>query len=92
MTAHAAIICRELGIPTIIGIDGLLERVRDGDVVEVDDRGPVSLVKEKAGPVPNAAFWPKDLALADRIGAKAFNLGRVRSLGISRAGLCGGGL
>jgi phosphohistidine swiveling domain-containing protein len=34
VTSHAAIICRELGIPTIIGIDGLLERVRDGDWVE----------------------------------------------------------
>lgn len=44
VTSHAAIICRELGIPTIIGIDGLLERVRDGDWVEIDaERGTVRL-------------------------------------------------
>lgn len=78
VTAHAAIICRELGVPTIIGIDGLLERVRDGDWVEMDaERGTVTL----AGPRPRpdrAALPPPS---PEEVGAKAHNLAVVRSLG-----------
>src|SRR5262249_47474738 len=73
VTAHAALICRELGIPTIIGIPGLLDRLHDGDLVEVDaERGVVTpLSARPAGPGP------------DLLGAKAFNLGVVRSLGFA---------
>jgi pyruvate,water dikinase len=33
---HAAILARELGLTALVGVPGLLERVRDGDQVEVD--------------------------------------------------------
>jgi pyruvate,water dikinase len=33
---HAAILARELGLTAVIGVPGLLDRVRDGDQVEVD--------------------------------------------------------
>jgi phosphohistidine swiveling domain-containing protein len=72
VTSHAAIVCRELGVPTIIGIDGLLERVRDGDWLEVDaESGTVTLVESRS---------TAPVASGDT-GAKARNLGIVRSLG-----------
>ncbi|MBI2485195.1 hypothetical protein HYW18_03555 [Candidatus Uhrbacteria bacterium] len=43
--SHAAIVCRELGLPAVVGIRGLLEHVHDGDKLEVDaGRGHVALV------------------------------------------------
>lgn len=40
--SHTAIVARELGIPTVIGIDGACRWLRDGDWVEIDgDRGAV---------------------------------------------------
>ena len=33
---HAAILARELGLTAVIGVPGLLDRVHDGDQVEVD--------------------------------------------------------
>jgi phosphoenolpyruvate synthase/pyruvate phosphate dikinase len=81
VTAHAAIICRELGIPTIIGIHGLLDRLRDGDLVEVDAHSGQILLADasKAGPAP--AFARSDSEPAEVIGGKARNLGLVRALG-----------
>lgn len=34
--SHAAIIARELGLPTIVNIPGLTHQVKDGDQVEMD--------------------------------------------------------
>ena len=34
--SHSAIVAREFGIPTVVGIPGLLRRVQDGQVVELD--------------------------------------------------------
>jgi phosphohistidine swiveling domain-containing protein len=80
VTSHAAIICRELNIPTIIGIDGLLDRLHDGDVVRVDaEQGIVT-------PLANGSCPPDqlgDLHTPEVIGAKAYNLGVVRSLGFA---------
>ncbi len=36
MLIHGAIIARELGIPCVNGVDGLLERLTDGELVTVD--------------------------------------------------------
>ncbi len=36
--SHAAIVSRELGIPSVVGIPGLTQWLRDGDVVEFDGR------------------------------------------------------
>jgi phosphoenolpyruvate synthase/pyruvate phosphate dikinase len=78
VTSHAAIICRELGIPTVIGIEGLLGAVRDGDVLAVDAfRGTVTPVERRAAAGCNGTA----AAAADVIGAKAYNLGVVRALG-----------
>ncbi len=34
--SHSAIVAREFGIPTVVGIPGLLQRVQDGQTVELD--------------------------------------------------------
>jgi pyruvate,water dikinase len=34
--SHSAIVAREMGIPTIVGIPGLLARLRTGDQVTMD--------------------------------------------------------
>lgn len=44
--SHAAILTRELGIPCVVGVKGLLASVADGDEVELDGtRGTVSVIK-----------------------------------------------
>jgi len=34
--SHGAIVAREFGIPTVVNLPGILERVRSGDPLEVD--------------------------------------------------------
>ncbi len=36
LLSHSAIVARELGIPMVVGLDGLLDLVRTGDVLELD--------------------------------------------------------
>ncbi|MNF16798.1 Chondramide synthase cmdD [compost metagenome] len=36
--SHSAIVARELGLPTIVGIKNLTKRVKDGQLVEMDAR------------------------------------------------------
>lgn len=45
MTSHAAITARELGIPAVVGVPGVLEAVRDGETLRVDgSRGVVEIL------------------------------------------------
>jgi len=45
--SHAALVARELGVPCVVGIPGLLHALRDGEVVEMDGAtGMVRRVKE----------------------------------------------
>lgn len=44
LNSHAVVVCRELGIPAVISVEGGTERLRDGMVVTVDgDRGTVTV-------------------------------------------------
>jgi pyruvate,water dikinase len=46
--SHSAIVAREMGIPTIVGIPGLLKTVSNGQVVRMDgSSGTVDLIDEK---------------------------------------------
>lgn len=50
--SHVAILCRELGLPAVIGIPDALARIRDGQTVEVDGaRGVVTLLPPATAPI-----------------------------------------
>ncbi len=36
LTSHAAIVARELSVPTIVGVQGVISQLKDGDQIEVD--------------------------------------------------------
>ena len=46
LLSHSAIVSRELGIPSVVGVAGLTEWLRTGDMVELDGRsGTVRLLE-----------------------------------------------
>ena len=50
LLSHSAIVARELGIPAIVGIAGLIDRLADGTLVEMDGaRGTIRLIGEEEG-------------------------------------------
>lgn len=45
LLSHAAVICREFGLPTVLGVKDATRRIQNGALIEVDgDRGEVRLV------------------------------------------------
>jgi phosphohistidine swiveling domain-containing protein len=52
LLSHSAIVARELGIPAVISIPGLLDWLRDGDEVELD--GAAGIVRRLAANEANA--------------------------------------
>jgi len=52
LLSHSAIVARELGIPAVIAIPGLLDWLQDGDEVELD--GGAGIVRRIAAKGPNA--------------------------------------
>ncbi|MBT7767011.1 MAG: phosphoenolpyruvate synthase, partial [Bdellovibrionales bacterium] len=48
LLSHSAVVARELGIPTIVGVDGgLLTKLKTGDTVRVDaTKGEIHIVRE----------------------------------------------
>ena len=50
LLSHAAIVARELGIPTVVSIPGLTAWLKDGDWVEIDgSAGVVRRIDRQAG-------------------------------------------
>jgi pyruvate,water dikinase len=48
--SHAAIVSRELGIPCVMSVRGLLDAVRSGQIIEVDgSAGTVTVRREPTG-------------------------------------------
>jgi len=46
ITCHSAIVSRELKIPCVVGIQGIISVLKDGDLIEVDaDKGIVRIIK-----------------------------------------------
>ena len=41
--SHAAIVARELKKPCVVGVKGVLEKLRDGDEVEIED-GKINVI------------------------------------------------
>jgi pyruvate,water dikinase len=48
-TSHAAIVARELGIPAVVNVDGVTERIRTGDTLFVDGWAGLVRIKEDNG-------------------------------------------
>lgn len=47
LTCHAAIVSRELKIPCVVGAQGILSAIKDGDLVEVDaEKGVIKIIKK----------------------------------------------
>ena len=44
LLSHSAIVSRELGIPAVVGITGLLDNIKTGDIVELD--GTTGIVRK----------------------------------------------
>ena len=49
ITSHAAIIARAMKIPAVVGVKGLLEKLRDGDLVLVDGSRGIIIVNPSEG-------------------------------------------
>jgi len=82
VTSHAAIICRELGIPTIIGIKGLLDSLNDGDVIELDASSGMIKIEPKEIHLPfDFLNFSDNNPKSDEIGFKAFNLIKLKNIG-----------
>ena len=48
LLSHTSIISRELGIPSIVGVEGLLENVETGDVISMDGNTGVIKIERKS--------------------------------------------
>lgn len=46
--SHAAILARSLGVPAISGVEGVLDKVRTGDVIALDGEGGAAIVEPSA--------------------------------------------
>ena len=77
VTAHAAVICRERQIPSVVGVAGLLEFVSDGDILLVDtDAGRIMKIEHTEW-----RFLVPDLHIKSnmKLGGKAKSLGTLVS-------------
>jgi len=71
ITSHAAIIARSYGIPTVLGIQGLLDVVKQGQRVAVNaDEGTVILEPEEK--IAAAYIKKSDIFRHDRLAAQTF--------------------
>ena len=52
LLSHSGVVAREYGLPAVLGIAGVLDRVRDGDLLTVDGAtGRVTIAAPVASPV-----------------------------------------
>lgn len=76
-TCHAAIVCRELGKPAIVGVEDAINRLRNGDLVVLDaDQGTITIQTkfDRKFTLDPAAAFEKGSA---ELGAKAWTLARL---------------
>jgi phosphohistidine swiveling domain-containing protein len=76
-TCHAAIICRELGKPAIVGVKDAIKWLADSQYVVLDaDEGTVSIQSTEPGKVAVDCTTTYTLG-ASTVGTKAWNLARM---------------
>ena len=82
VTSHAALICRELGIPAIIGVENLLNVVSTGDTLEVDaNNGLIKIVQKATQTINEQIILMKSTDNSNLIGNKAQNLIKLENWG-----------
>lgn len=80
LTCHAAIVCRELKIPCIVRINGLLNYVKDGDILDVNaDNGIVSISTSISKNIIKSVNAKKFHGDTKTIGKKAFALLQMKA-------------
>jgi len=82
LTCHAAIVCRELGKPALVGVPNLLSIVRNGDRVVLNaSEGFFTIVQREP-----TVFVTQDVQVEseslDRMGAKGIALSRLLNAGV----------
>ena len=78
VTSHASTYCRENNIKAITGIKGLLERISNNDLVEVDTN--LGIVKILTIDISEIVVQPTNTTLSQgRIGNKAYNLLQLKA-------------
>ncbi len=48
LLSHAAIVARELGLPAVVGVDHLLEKIHSGDLIEMDGEKGLIVLLDKS--------------------------------------------
>lgn len=51
MLSHGAVVAREVGIPAVLGVNGLMSVIREGEVLEVDGSAGIVRRKVEQGPL-----------------------------------------
>lgn len=82
VTSHASLICRELGIPAIVGIPGLLDNVANGDTLEVDAHNGIVRIIDATDEIPSVVISFSN-AYNEVIGGKARGLLTLLDIGCS---------
>lgn len=87
-TSHASVLCRELGINSMISVNGLLDALETDDHIEVDfDRGTITKLVDvgtSTSAMPDIVIDLRDerRRSAREVGAKAANLMRISEAAI----------
>jgi pyruvate,water dikinase len=91
MTAHAAIVSREMGIPAVVGTREATEKLKDGDIVTVDGAsgkiylGKVAETQRKEVASISAKTKTKIKVMVDMPSfAERASLTKIRSVGLTR--------
>lgn len=80
LTCHAAIVCRELKIPCIVRINGLMDGVKDGDILDVDaDNGLVTISTSISKNIIRSLHAKEFSGDSTTIGKKAFALMQMKA-------------
>lgn len=84
LTCHAAIVCRELRIPCVVRIHGLLDNVHDGDILDVDANvGQISIATSISNNIVKSLCCTQNLDIPHDIGRKALGLMRMKKQGVN---------
>lgn len=80
LTCHAAIVCRELKIPCIVRINGLMDYVKDGDILDVNaDNGIVTISTSISKNIIKSVNAKKIQVDEKLIGRKAYALLQMKA-------------